>query len=374
MATKKEKGVLFFLGGWNVGGVERVTVTLANAWIARGRAVHIAYFLHEDGALLEHLHPDVQVTTLDYPVNTRANQAKLRALLVERDIGFILNQWCLPYPVTQLLRRASDGLSTQLIAVHHNGPNVNGRIASARTWIHRLIWQLLSALSLRLVYKKSDAYVVLSKRFEPLFRRFTQLRDTPKLHTITNPLTLAPSPAVSKENVLLYVGRLEETQKRVSRVLEIWRILSPKYPDWRLEIVGDGPDRARYEQEAQGVERVTFHGFQNPASYYAKAKLLLLTSEFEGFPLVLAEAMAAKCVPIVYGSYPAVYDILRGTNGVIVSPPFDAVGFSHVVGDLMAAPSVIEGMAKTAGEIEESFAITPILNQWEQLFASLGEK
>ncbi len=371
MATN-QKGVLFLLGGWNVGGVERVTVVLANEFVARGWKVTIVYFLHEDGALLSLLHPDVVVKTLNYPVGSKENQEKLRELFIERDVAFVLNQWCLPYPVTRLLRSASEGLPVRILAVHHNVPNNNGRIASARTCIHRLAWKILSSLSLRCVYKKSDAYIVLSKRFEPIFRAFTRLRHTPKLHTITNPLTVDPAPEVPKEKVLLYVGRLEETQKRVSRIIDVWRILAPKFPDWRLEIVGDGPDRTRYEAQAEGLERITFYGFQAPAPFYAKAQLLLLTSEFEGFPLVLAEAMAAKCVLVVYGSYPAAYDIVRGTNGVVVAPPFNAETFAQVVGDLMASPQTIEAMAQTAKTVADTFAVAPIATQWETLFASLA--
>lgn len=59
------------------------------------------------------------------------------------------------------------------------------------------------------------------------------------------------------------------------------------------------------------LRNVSFEGFQNPKEYYERASILLLTSEFEGFPLVLPECMSFGVIPAVYGSYSAVYDIVE---------------------------------------------------------------
>lgn len=366
MANEDERGVLFVLGVWDVGGVERVIAALGNALAKRGWRVTIVAFRFGDRALLEGAEPTVMVKALGFPVASAANEKALRALLLARGVRVVVNQWCLPWGVTRLLRRAGRGLGVRLVSVLHNVPDNNGRIAAA-TGSRRWLWRLLSGLILRLVYGQSDAFVVLSKRFEPIFRRVTGLAAAPRLRTIGNPLTLAPAPA-PKENVLLYVGRLEETQKRVSRVFAVWRLLAPRFPDWRLEVVGDGPDRAALEAQAVGLSRVAFHGFRDPAPFYAQARLLLLTSDFEGFPLVLPEAMAAGCVPVALGSFPAVYDVVRGTNGVVVAPPFEAEGFAQVVGDLMAHLEVVAGMAETARANAAAHGVEAVADVWEALF------
>lgn len=370
MAQKEKGSVLFLLGVWGVGGVERVTATLGKALAARGWRVTIVAFRVEDRALLEGLPPEIMVKELAFPANTTANAKALRVLFLAREVGVVVNQWCLPWGVTRLLRRAGKGLDIKIVAALHNIPGNNGRIAASRGPA-RLLWRLLSGLSLRLVYRGSDAFVVLSKRFEPIFRRVTGLAFAPRLRTIGNPLTLACTPA-AKENAVLYVGRLEETQKRVSRVLDAWRLLAPRFPGWRLEIVGDGPDRAALETQTADLPRVAFHGFCDPAPFYAKAKLLLLTSDFEGFGLVLVEAMTARCVPVALGSYPAVYDIVRGTNGVVVAPPFEAEAFARVVGDLMSAPSVLAGMAEVAQADAQAYTLDAVADRWEALFKEVA--
>ena len=369
--AEQEKRVLFIMGAWDVGGVERVTAVLGNELAARGWFVTVACFEVRNRDFLSILSPQVRFLDLAAPALSPETEAKLRDYLRAEQIRFIVNQWALPYKMTQFLRRAAAGLDLRLIATLHNIPTENGRTRAARNPLLRLAYKAVSALNIRWVYRASDAYLLLSRRFEPLFRRFTLLPRTPKLHTLPNPLTLAPAPEAPKEKRLLYVGRLEETQKCVSRVIALWRELAPRFPDWSLDIVGDGPDRAAYEAQAADLPRITFHGFQNPAPFYARTRLLLLTSDFEGFGLVIVEAQAAGCVPIVLGSYPAAYDLVFGTNGIVLAPPFKVAPFAKATADLMDRLEVLDQMAAEARRTAADFAPVAIASRWEALFDTL---
>ncbi len=364
--------VVFLLGGWDIGGAERVTSVLANAFVKIGFRVTIAAFKFERRDLLEQGSREIEVCELAYPVGSSGNIAKLRATLAPDEKIFVINNWALPFISTRFLRKAVKGYDANIIACLHNTPITNGKIADAKNKVLRFVWRILSGINMHLVYQASAAYVLLSKSFEPLFRRMAFLPLSRKLCSIANPLTLAAAPA-EKENVLLYVGRLEETQKRVSRVFSIWRTLQSRLPDWRLEIVGDGPDRGHYEKMAEGLARVTFHGFQNPTAYYARSKIFLLPSDFEGFPLVLAETMAAKCVPIAYGSYASVYDIIdSGEDGLIVSAPYDEAAFQEAVLSLAKDAERTEAMAARAQAKSKTFTLDAIVTKWQDLFGVLG--
>ena len=98
------------------------------------------------------------------------------------------------------------------------------------------------------------------------------------------------------------MGRIDYNQKRVFRVVDTWAMIEKRFPDWRLTIVGDGPERVSIELLAKriGLQHVNFEGFQKPHRYYEQASALILTSEYEGFPLVLAECMSFGVVPVVY--------------------------------------------------------------------------
>lgn len=106
------------------------------------------------------------------------------------------------------------------------------------------------------------------------------------------------------------------------RILYTLKILEDSCKDWRLTFKGDGPDRSMLEKKANelGLRRGSFEGFKNPFEYYKRASILMLTSDIEGFPLVLAECMSFGIVLVVYASYPAVSDIITdGIDGVIIT-------------------------------------------------------
>lgn len=97
-----------------------------------------------------------------------------------------------------------------------------------------------------------------------------------------------------KGPLFLFVGRLDEDSKKLSRLIESFSILL-KNNDANLWIVGDGQDRNLCEEliEKYHIEdKVTLLGKkQNPYSYMSKADLMVLTSDYEGFPVVCVESM-----------------------------------------------------------------------------------
>lgn len=359
------KSVLFELGKWDVGGVERVTVVLANEFVRRGWQVAVSAFEYGNRMLLAELAPEVAIVDLSGGKwLSRAHCIQLAEVFRAREVAIVINQWCVNYAHTRFLRKAMKGTEAKLIAVHHNRPDMNKRIIDAKNPVLRFAWKLFSAINLRLVYWRSDAYIVLSPSFRKVFMDFTGVRADDRLFAVANPLTIAPDAGVAKEQVLLYVGRLEESQKRVSSVIDLWRKLCAECPDWRLEIVGDGPDRAEYERQAGDLPRVTFAGFQPPVRYYARAKVLLLPSDFEGFPLVLCEAMANGCVPVALGSYAAAYDVVTGGSGVVVDMPWDLDRFGAEVMRLMRDGEYWRRLSNGAVERAADFEVVPVVDEY----------
>ena len=194
---------------------------------------------------------------------------------------------------------------------------------------------------------------------------------------ITNPVTVDEVnyefDFSSKRKEILFVGRIDCNQKKVNRVIDTWALLEQRYPDWRLTIVGDGPDRENLEKQVRELKlrNVSFEGFQNPREYYERASILLLTSEFEGFPLVLPECMSFGVIPAVYGSYSAVYDIVEdGKNGLIL--PYDKKGYNAALmaeklSVLMQSSDERQRIAENAIVTSCKYALETIYQSWEQL-------
>ncbi|MFR9547007.1 MAG: glycosyltransferase, partial [Rikenellaceae bacterium] len=196
-----------------------------------------------------------------------------------------------------------------------------------------------------------------------------------KIISITNPITvIKESGRYAKNKEIIYVGRIEYNQKRVFRLIDIWKELEDDYPEWRLSIVGDGPDRADLQNRinVSGLQHIKIEGFQNPVEYYQRAQLLILVSEYEGLPLVLAESMSCSVIPIIYGSYPSAYDIISdGNSGFITPQPYDKMQIVEKLRLLMDNDDLRAKMANKALLESRKFELQTVVNEWELLFKSL---
>lgn len=391
--------ILFLLKTFDIGGVEIVTVCLANKFAMEGHNVSIFAFSDTDKpSVTSRLRSDVKVYIGSGLVCNRQNIESLHRVLVNENTQIVINQWGLPRFPIKTLKRASKGLDVKVISVYHNNPCMNGRLQGVDNLLAgthnavkiallkcvRYAFKEITARSMRRNYYDSDRYIVLSDSFVSIFKSFTGIKDAKKLIVQTNPVSIETDGFEldydKKDKEILFVGRLDNYQKKVNRVVETWGLLEAKHPDWQLTIVGDGPERQNVEQLAigKGLQRVSFEGFQSPIGYYKRASMLILTSEFEGFPLVLAEAMSFGVVPTVYDSYPAVHDIIRnGENGMIVEPidgKFSVESMANALSELMAYGDKRDTMAKAAIKTSNNYSIEKIYKDWNMKFNEVLRK
>lgn len=101
-------------------------------------------------------------------------------------------------------------------------------------------------------------------------------------------------PKKKNKKLFVFVGRLDDSSKKVKRAIKLISNLK----NTELWIIGDGPDRKMYEKEVNKLkvkERITFFGRkENPYPYMKEADYILLTSEYEGFPVTYLEAIVLK--------------------------------------------------------------------------------
>lgn len=381
--------ILFLLRGTGIGGLEVVTSVLANKFVKEGHHVDVFIFRKEEGnSIVARFDKDVKVFQQnDYRI-TKDNVRALRQILIKDKINFIINQWGLPLIPIVVARKASKGLGVKIISVYHNAPSANGRIQSidikfsktensikrAGLQVMRSLYKWVTSKSMAYIYRHSDRFIVLSKGFIKEFQEFTHVRDLSKLKVLTNPVTIDSDNYTynpdGKLKEIIYVGRLDFVQKRVYRVIDTWNLLENDYPNWQLTIVGDGPDRVNLENhvKALNLRRVHFEGFQNPVPYYRRASILMLTSDFEGFPLVLAEAMSCGVVPVVYNSYAAVKDIIENkVDGMITEKDhgrFNAEWMAENVKRVIHNCDSSHSMAIQAVKKSESYSVNSIYHLW----------
>lgn len=387
--------ILFVLGSYpSFGGTEKVTTILANSFACQGYCVHIASFEQKDMELIDELSPKVKFHKLSHCVMSIKNIYIVRKLLIDNSIDILINQWCLPYHVSFMLNIARKGLRCKLISVLHGVPNRSKKVICAEDCYKKAkgilakilakqkihIYNTIIRKSIKLTYGNSDAYVVLSKEFINTFKEYTGLNNVEKLYAIGNPITISVDYSTNhmemKKKQILYVGRMDMENKRVNRIIETWETIYKTYRDWELVLVGDGPHKKQLEEyvRIRSIERVTFTGFlkEEPTHFYKDASIFMLTSDLEGFGLVIIEAMSYGVVPIVYGSYASVYDIIKDkTDGFITPMPFSIEITTAKLVELIENESLRCEMAQHAIIKSQKYSVESVIKEWEKLFSFL---
>ena len=216
--------------------------------------------------------------------------------------------------------------------------------------------------------RTSDSIVFLKESHARDFQTFSGATDSSKLVVIKNPITFSAAliSAAEKENTILFVGRLDYQAKRVDRILKVWKILQAKFSDWNLIIVGDGPDRNRLEKISGqlNLRRVIFTGKTDASTYYQKARLLLMTSNYEGCPMVIPEAMAYGVVPVVMNTFSGSDDVIINEHNGILTKPFDIKDMAVNVEYLISNPTKLSKMSENATKSIAEISNELILKNW----------
>lgn len=169
---------------------------------------------------------------------------------------------------------------------------------------------------------------------------------------------------------IVYVGRLSH-EKGVMRLLRIWELVAKQMPDYSLHIYGDGNERGEMEEyiRKSRLERVVFKGFSSDLeSIYTRADLCLMTSDTEGFGMVLIEAMYYG-VPCISFDCPISPKEIIGDAGVTVSC-FDEDAYANSVVELLKNKKLLNEYQYKSIERAKDFYIDKVMGLWMKMFNS----
>ena len=368
----------------DAGGVQRVTDNISKIFKANSHTVSIISFNNE---ISNSLDPSISVFSVksDY---------ELKEVLSELSVDIIINQEGYSLKFTKIILKSKTKKVKLINNLHINPLNFyqnhnlfistfleSKNLGFLNNFVFRKLilgYHILKQnIELYYIIKKTDAFVMLSGKFKaelfflaPVLRKYKN-----KLYGIGNPFQ-RPRIDVSKiekENIILFVGRLNILQKRVDLLLEIWKKLHEQAPSWQFWVCGDGEDQYYMEQFCQEnkLDRVTFFGKVNPTEYYKKAKIFHMTSAFEGFGNVLIEAQSYGCVPMLFNSYSAASDIVyHNKNGILVQP-FDCNEYAAETKKLMDNPEKTSELALNAYENVLRFSYEETYKKWEKVFETI---
>jgi GalNAc-alpha-(1->4)-GalNAc-alpha-(1->3)-diNAcBac-PP-undecaprenol alpha-1,4-N-acetyl-D-galactosaminyltransferase len=307
-----------------------------------------------------------------------------------------------PTPLPQLIRKTFWTLSTlragvlasapQVVIAHMAKANVQTLLALAGSHIPIIVtehgdvatdefrkaaWYRLR----RACYRSAFRVVSVS---EAVDRNVRWLPDERRA-VIANPIVVsarATDPRPAARNSIVSVGRLSHA-KGFDILISAFGRLAADFPEWRLIIVGGGELRAALEHQAADLrlgERVLFTGaLADPTVILRRAKLFVMGSRYEGFPLAHAEALACG-LPVVATDCPSrplakgerfapggVREIVQhDVNGLLVAPQ-DPDALARGMAALMSDPCRREALSRRGPEVLSRLSPEKIADAWEKL-------
>lgn len=373
------------VGGLSIGGgVERVCSMLANELSNSGYEI-VLVTLEKSNQLFFPINKDIKI----FQIQSFFSHSSLGRLPVtaykikniRNTIYRIRNTLCdspsIAYQLRKILKKesvdtiisvdtnlmkivfpATLGLPINLIAWEHMNFNVNFGSKSR-------------AIIKQLCARYSDSIVTLTERDKEYWLKGTSHKS--QIITISNP---SPFPVQShiqeKTKTVLAIGRLTE-QKGFDLLLEAWIQVSKVMPDWKLKIVGEGIERAdlnefiTLNQLDKCVELVG--STDNISKYYQQAEIFCLSSRYEGFGMVLIEALAFGLPVVSFDCDAGPAEILDGTGSILV-PEKDTNELALSLIELMKDDEQRKTISLRSKEKAKIYQPEKITSQWIDILES----
>lgn len=380
------------------GGVQKITYNLANSFRKNGYNV---LFLSSEKQDSDELNQEFQrfLPNLN-DIESYDNQNYFLELIISQNIKFVINQSGIDKKITNLCLLVKKKSKSIFITVCHNSllgtiKNLNFDYEILRKFKLSSYFQNLykkKSLFYKIIlnfywlkyhfhYQKSllqfDKCILLSRNYINELSFFVKKIDYTKISYIPNAHFLRNNNSnLLKENELLFIGRIDKFQKRINVLLEVWSNIYNKYPNWKLVIVGDGPNKSELENKIKknNIPRVEFHMRQDPEIFYQKAKIFCMTSAFEGWPLVIHEAQYFGVVPILYDSFLAATEMVNNLKDAILVKTDKIESYVDGLSFLMKNEKYLQELSLNSKNNACQFDIEIITLLWINLFNEITQK
>lgn len=223
--------------------------------------------------------------------------------------------------------------------------------------------------------RKADGFVFQTEDARAWYGDSVKDIKTAVIPNAINPVFIRPKYAGEKRKVIAGAGRLND-QKNFSLLIGAFAQIAPEFPDYNLVIYGEGEKRRELEKlvEELGLrERVSLPGnIQNIADEMEQNSLFVLSSDYEGMPNALMEAMALG-LPCISTDCPCGgprFLIQNGENGILV-PVGNEEKMTEAMRRVLEDKMLKEKLAKNAVQIQERLTSDKIYGEWEKMILSI---
>ena len=298
---------------------------------------------------------------LHYPLKQYRHQKRLAAILKREKPDITVSMFCND---AGFITRINDG-SKKVLEIHFSKFK---RLQYNRKGLWRLADLWRSRQDEKTV-RRFDKFVVLTEEDKGYWG------NLPNITVIPNANTFATSQAAALENKkVIAIGRYTY-QKGFERLIEAWNILSPGFPGWKLDIIGNGEERDKLQDLIHAYHLDGQVTLVSPTKsidkVYLDASVLVMSSRYEGLPMVLLEAQAFGLPIVSFACKCGPKDIVaNGETGFLVEEN-DIEGLARQLVKVMKDKNLRKQMGRKAKEASLRYAEDAVMAKWTALFDSL---
>ena len=257
-------------------------------------------------------------------------------------------------------------IKTKIIQTYHSSFDLPEDAPEIRKKNAKRVYSLDSKIETRTVLTQADKDYI-GNRMKQVF-------------VMPNPLAFDPLREVPlKDKIILACGRLDVWDvKGFDILIKAWGMIADKHPCWKLQIAGGGTKKSEnllksLAEKCNVNSNVEFLGFKEDIiSLYKKSEIFVLSSRYEGFGMVLIEAMSQGCACIACDYKGRQKEIIENDSQGLLCPVNDVNSLADAIDKMISDENYRKQCQTKALSRSSDFSLEVTIDRWERIFNEIG--
>ncbi|MCT3700286.1 glycosyltransferase family 4 protein [Elizabethkingia anophelis] len=374
------KIVYSILGTYNSGGMERVLANKANYLAELGYDITIITTDQRERSPYFQLDPRIKNVDLginytdnnnkgllqkllSYPRKQKMHRQKLQNILIELKADIVISMFDND---ASFMYKIKDG-SKKILEIHFSRFK---RLQYGKKGVWKIVNLLRSNADLKLV-KQYDRFVVLTHEDKSYWGNLTNIEVIPN----ANSFALSKQADLESKRVIA-VGRYDY-QKGFDELINIWKEVYAKHPDWILNIFGHGPLKNELQNQINRLDLKENVYLREPVKdiekEYLNSSIVVMTSRYEGLPMALLEGQACGLPLVSYVCKCGPKDIIKHNENGFLIEKGDQSKMAHKIIKLIENKELRLKMGENALKASDCFSEENVMKKWIHLFNNLNK-
>ncbi|UFH45046.1 glycosyltransferase [Flavobacterium galactosidilyticum] len=377
----------FIIDNTPIGGVERVTCSLINLFFEKG--IKVDYVISMQNKFEKPHFPYPEISNY---INLNCSSKELEEKLYQQFIALEIKNLIFQgdnMSISIALLKAAKRAGVKAIPQYHGSPHayldkyISGNDIVKNPYL--ALKYLFARATRPFKLLKLKKYLVLAENgiacvshgsaneIKKIFKNSQVINE--RVFTIYNPLHLElqniNTDINQKSNNIVYLSRLENKHKNSFLVVKAWNEIAHKYPNWQLDILGDGAisDKMKNYVDENKITNVVFHGMITEiAPHLSKSKISILTSNCEGLGMGILESICYKNAVVCTKSDGGITDLVKHKKSGLIVARNDHKGFAKSMEKLMNDEQLRTEYANESYKIASNFSDEEIIEEWRKRF------